>query len=223
MPPRCPPCSPALPRALAPARRRSTSSRTAGALPQLPIRGRIRRGRVPDGGDHRHVPVASPAGASGDLRSSISGAHRHDLAIVGGARPDRVDRRDLGVPPSSRGPGSIAPPVPRPVQRRRGDHNPRLRTGAINLCAVRIAPLTGIPLPFVSYGGSSLIVLLAAVGVLLNIAVNDRVVEARSRDSGRGNSRSHQARSRSRGGTARSRSDRDVRRQSRPRRVASGS
>ena len=95
---------------------------------------------------------------------------------------------------------------------------------AVNLCAVLgIAPLTGIPLPFVSYGGSSLIVLLAAVGVLLNIAVNDRVVEARSRDSGRGNSRSHQARSRSRGSTARARSERDVRRQSRPRRVASGS
>ncbi len=95
---------------------------------------------------------------------------------------------------------------------------------AINLCAVLgIAPLTGIPLPFVSYGGSSLIVLLAAVGVLLNIAVNDRVVEARSRDSGRRNSRSHQARSRSRGGSARARSDRDVRRQPRPRRVASGS
>ena len=95
---------------------------------------------------------------------------------------------------------------------------------AINLCAVLgIAPLTGIPLPFVSYGGSSLIVLLAAVGVLLNIAVNDRVVEARSRDSGRGNSRSHQARSRSRGSTARARSDSDVRRQPRPRRVASGS
>jgi cell division protein FtsW len=95
---------------------------------------------------------------------------------------------------------------------------------AINLCAVLgIAPLTGIPLPFVSYGGSSLIVLLAGVGVLLNIAVNDRVVEARSRDRSGRNRRSHQARARSRGGAARTRSDRDVRRQSRPRRVAAGS
>ena len=84
---------------------------------------------------------------------------------------------------------------------------------AVNLCAVLgIAPLTGIPLPFVSYGGSSLIVLLAAVGVLLNIAVNDRVVEARSRDRGGRDRRSHQARARGRGGAARPRSDRDVRR-----------
>jgi cell division protein FtsW len=95
---------------------------------------------------------------------------------------------------------------------------------AINLCAVLgIAPLTGIPLPFVSYGGSSLIVLLAAVGVLLNIAVNDRVVEARSRDRSGRDRRSHQARARSRGSAARARSDRDVRRESRPRRVAAGS
>ena len=95
---------------------------------------------------------------------------------------------------------------------------------AINLFAVLgIAPLTGIPLPFVSYGGSSLIVLLTAVGVLLNIAVNDRVVEARSRDRGGRDRRSHQARARGRGSAARPRSDRDVRRQSRPRRVAAGS
>ncbi|MEO5634325.1 putative lipid II flippase FtsW [Gaiella sp.] len=95
---------------------------------------------------------------------------------------------------------------------------------AINLCAVLgIAPLTGIPLPFVSYGGSSLIVLLTAVGVLLNIAVNDRVVDARSRDRSGRNRGSHQARPRSRGSATRTRSDRDVRRESRPRRVAAGS
>ncbi|CAN5201023.1 stage V sporulation protein E [soil metagenome] len=41
----------------------------------------------------------------------------------------------------------------------------------INLFAVLgLAPLTGVPLPFVSYGNSSLLTLLAAVGLLLNIA-----------------------------------------------------
>jgi cell division protein FtsW len=41
----------------------------------------------------------------------------------------------------------------------------------INLYAVMgMAPLTGVTLPFVSYGNSSLIVTLASVGLLLNIA-----------------------------------------------------
>jgi cell division protein FtsW len=35
---------------------------------------------------------------------------------------------------------------------------------------VAIVPLTGIPLPFLSYGGSSLITILAACGILLNIS-----------------------------------------------------
>jgi cell division protein FtsW len=94
----------------------------------------------------------------------------------------------------------------------------------INLAAVLgIAPLTGIPLPFVSYGGSSLIVLLTGVGVLLNIAVNERVVEARVRDRGRRDGRARPARARGRRGTARTRSQRDVRRVAGSRRVATGS
>src|SRR5262249_53882304 len=45
---------------------------------------------------------------------------------------------------------------------------------AINMAAaLGLAPLTGIPLPFVSYGGSSLVVMLVGVGVLLNIARGD--------------------------------------------------
>ena len=41
----------------------------------------------------------------------------------------------------------------------------------INLCVVTGAiPPTGIPLPFISYGGTSLIVMLASVGILLNLS-----------------------------------------------------
>lgn len=41
----------------------------------------------------------------------------------------------------------------------------------INLAAMTaLVPLTGVPLPFISYGGSALVVDLASMGILLNIA-----------------------------------------------------
>lgn len=41
----------------------------------------------------------------------------------------------------------------------------------INLASqTALIPLTGIPLPFISYGGSSLIIDLAAIGIILNIS-----------------------------------------------------
>ena len=42
---------------------------------------------------------------------------------------------------------------------------------------VGIMPITGIPLPFISYGGTALLTDFAAVGILLNIHVQrDKLV-----------------------------------------------
>lgn len=45
----------------------------------------------------------------------------------------------------------------------------------INLGAViGLLPVTGVPLPFVSFGGSSLMIMMAGVGVVLNVASHER-------------------------------------------------
>jgi cell division protein FtsW len=85
---------------------------------------------------------------------------------------------------------------------------------AINLSAVMaIAPLTGITLPFVSYGGSSLIAALAGTGILLNIGTAHAVeTRAHVRHRSRGDGGSRAAGDRRRGSAARPRGTGDLRR-----------
>jgi cell division protein FtsW len=83
----------------------------------------------------------------------------------------------------------------------------------INLAAVLgMAPLTGIPLPFVSYGGSSLVVELVSVGILLNIAGSGARAAAQMPHRGRGDGRTRAAGAGGRGRAAEPRRARDVRR-----------
>ena len=52
----------------------------------------------------------------------------------------------------------------------------------VNIAVVTSSiPYTGVPLPFISYGGSSLVTALAAIGVLLNISSNGNLPEKEHR------------------------------------------
>ena len=96
---------------------------------------------------------------------------------------------------------------------------------AINLAAVLgLAPLTGIPLPFVSYGGSSLVIALLSVGILLNIARgHGRATTAAVPDRGRGDSGARRPVARGGRGAARAGGGGDVRRVAGSRRGAARS
>jgi cell division protein FtsW len=95
---------------------------------------------------------------------------------------------------------------------------------AINIAAVMgIAPLTGIPLPFLSYGGSSLVVLLAGVGILLNIAHRGGTAAASVSDRSRRDGRSRAAGDRNRRSVDGAGRPRDVRRVAGARRSAARS
>jgi cell division protein FtsW len=62
-----------------------------------------------------------------------------------------------------------------------------------------MAPLTGVPLPFISYGGANLIIMLAAMGLLVNVAsgrhkARMRVVRGGARPAAHRTQRQHQQR-----------------------------
>jgi cell division protein FtsW len=95
---------------------------------------------------------------------------------------------------------------------------------AVNILAVMgSAPLTGIPLPFLSYGGSSLVVLLAGVGILLNIASRGGAAAASVPDRSRRDGRTRAAGDRGRRRADGAGRPRDVRRVAGSRRSATGS
>ena len=97
-----------------------------------------------------------------------------------------------------------------------------LTQAVLNLFAVMgLAPLTGVPLPFVSYGNSSLLVTLFAVGLILGVARGGTAAAGKLRVVEGGRAGSARKRSKQSGGkSAQNRGGRGGNR--RPRRASDG-
>ncbi len=107
-----------------------------------------------------YVPGSHTDGVFAILGEEV-GLHRPD-GDPGAVRVLRLPRRP--------GDASLARPVLNAAVHRNHQPGFRLQT-LINIGGItRTIPLTGVPLPFLSYGGSSLIMLMAAVGVLLSVS-----------------------------------------------------
>ena len=107
-----------------------------------------------------------------DLILAITG---EELGLIGTSRSSWASPHRLGGF-SSRSPRRTV----RPAARRRHDGARRRPGGAQLRRRLGVLPLTGVPIPFISFGGTSMIVTLAGIGMVLSVAAHDRVVAVKA-------------------------------------------
>ena len=137
-----------------------------GGLPRHPVEGGDRLGRVVRHRVHPGPPEATglPAGAA------------HRLHLLGGGRGAGLPRRHGGAEPV-RGALSV---LVRIARRATDPFSSLCVFGILGLLfthvfenvgmTVNLMPITGIPLPFFSYGGSFFLICCACIGIALRVA-----------------------------------------------------